>query len=73
MDDFENASDEELASAAYVYATRAKLGDREAAAMAARLDAVLKARLGDTPSSHAPLEAEPQPKRKWWQLFGRRT
>jgi hypothetical protein len=62
-------SDEELAAAAYVLRKRAELGDREALDEAKRIEAVLRKRLGSTPSGHAPLESEQKPERPWWKFW----
>jgi hypothetical protein len=44
-------------------------GDREAARVVRELEAELKRRLGDTPSSKMPLE-EPKPARRpWWKFW----
>jgi len=61
--------DEELASAAYVLRTRAKHGDPDALLQAERLERVLKARLGPTPSSHAPLEVAQRRSKPWWKFW----
>ena len=58
-------NDDELAATVYVWHVRAKHGDEEAAGIARHLDDVLKARLGNTPSSHAPLEGETDRKPCW--------
>lgn len=61
--------DEELASTAYVLRTRAKHGHPEALQQAEHLERLLRARLGPTPSSHAPLEITQRQSKPWWKLW----
>ena len=62
-------SDEELAAAAYVLRTRAKLGDLEALREAKKIEVLLRISLGPTPSDFTPLELGAEPKRPWWRFW----
>lgn len=65
----ETLDDEALASAAFVLRIRAANGDRDALREAERLERILKARLGPTPSGHAPLQVTQRERKPWWRFW----
>ncbi|RZL54286.1 MAG: hypothetical protein EOP70_13160 [Variovorax sp.] len=65
----QHLDDEALASTAYIWREKARVGDRSAARIADELDAELLRRLGPTPSQYSPLEKQRPASRPWWRFW----
>lgn len=61
--------DEQLAATAYVWRQRAQAGEKSARRTWAQLEQELQRRLGPTPSSRVPLEAQSSGQRPWWRFW----